>query len=57
MNTKPKEQKKTRQFTMWVSEGELRELRRLAQKDNVSMSQYIRNALMFSVVTKQYKIE
>lgn len=54
MNKKPKELKKTRQFTMWVSEGELMQLRKQAQKNNVSMSQHIRNILFFDVINDKY---
>lgn len=54
MNKKPKEIKKTRQFTMWVSEGELMQLRKQAQKNNVSMSQHIRNILFFETMNDKY---
>jgi hypothetical protein len=51
MNKKPKEIKKTRQFTMWVSEGELIRLRKLAQRKDMSMSEYIRQALFISFIS------
>jgi len=54
MNTKKKpiEQKKTRQFTMWVSEGELLHLRKQAQINDMTMSQYIRHILLFNTINK-----
>lgn len=47
MNTKPKEQKKTKLFSMWVTERELNELRKRASKQQISMSQYIRKIMYF----------
>ena len=54
MHKKPKELKKTRQFTMWVTEGELMQFRKQAHKNNTTMAQYIRNLLFFETINDKY---
>ena len=41
--------KKTRQFTMWVNDFELKKLKELAKENNTTMSQYIRDILFFTI--------
>ncbi len=49
MNTKPNKAKKTRQFTMLMSENEINKLRQQARKNNISMGKYIRQLIFFDV--------
>jgi hypothetical protein len=44
--------KKTRQFTMWVSDIELKKLKELAKENNTTMSQYIRDLLFYTFINQ-----
>jgi len=48
--------KKTRQFTMWVSDIELKKLKELAKENNTTMSQYIRDLLFYTFITQKDRI-
>ena len=50
MNKKPNEAKKTKLFSMWVTEGELLQLRKQAHKNNTTMSQHMRNILFLNTI-------
>lgn len=53
MNIKPYQEKKTRQFNMYMTEAELKYLKDKARENNISMSQYIRNTIFFAYVNEK----
>ena len=50
MNTKPNNEKKTKYFAMMMTQTEFEHLQKLASKNNMNMSQYMRQLLFISAI-------